>query len=51
MAPVRDSYVFKDDDRDYGPLATNLWNKHMHVYILTEIMCQRGEKLFCEILN
>ena len=51
MAPVKDSYVFKDDDRDYGPLATNLWKKHMQVYTLTEIMCQRGEKKFCEVLN
>ena len=22
MAPVKDCYVFKDDDRDYGPLAS-----------------------------
>ena len=51
MAPVRDCYVFKDDERGYGPLATNLWTKHMQVYTLTEIMCQRGEKLFCEVLN
>ena len=51
MAPVRDSYVFKDDDRGYGPLATNLWTKHVQVYRLTEIMHQRGEKLFCEVLN
>ena len=51
MAPVRDSYVFKDDDRGYGSLATNLCTQHMLVYTLTEIMCQRGEKLFCEVLN
>ena len=51
MAPVRDSYVFKDDDRGYGPLATNLWTKHMQIYTLTEIVHQRGEKLFCEVLN
>ena len=51
MAPVRDSYVFKDDDRGYGALATNLWTKDMQIYTLTEIMHQRGEKLFCEVLN
>ena len=51
MAPVRDSYVFKDDNRGCGPLATNLGTKHMQIYTLTEIMCQRGEKLFCEILK
>ena len=38
MAPVRDSYVFKDDDRGYWPLATNLWTKQMQIYTLTEIM-------------
>ena len=51
MAPVRDSYVFKDDDRGYGPLATNVWTKHMQIYTLTKLMHQRGEKLFCQVLN
>ena len=50
MAPVRDSYVF-NDNRGYGPLAINLRTKHMQIYTLTEIMHQRGEKLFCEVLN
>ena len=51
MAPVRDCYVFKDNDRGYGPLATNLWTKHMQVYTLIDIMWQRDEKKFCEVLN
>ena len=51
MAPVRDCYLFKDDDRGYGPLATNLWTNYMQVYTLTDIMWQRDEKKFCEILN
>ena len=38
MAPVRDSYVFKDDFKDYGPLSTYLWKNHFHINILTEIM-------------
>ena len=38
MAPVRDSYVFKDDFKDYGPLFTNLWKDHFYIYTLTEIM-------------
>ena len=41
MAPVRDSCVFRDDDRGYGLLTTNLWIKHVQIYTLTEIMCQR----------
>ena len=51
MAPVRDCYVFKDDERRYGPLATNLWTKYMQVYTLTEIMRQREQTKFCELLN
>ena len=38
MAPVRDSYVFKDDFRDYGSLSTILWKNHFHKHTLTEIM-------------
>ena len=38
MAPVRDSYIFKDDFKDYGPLSTHLWKDHFYIYALTEIM-------------
>ena len=38
IAPVRDSYVFKDDFKNYGPLSTNLWKDHFHIYTLIEIM-------------
>ena len=51
MAPVRDSYVFKDDFKDYGPLSPNLWKDHFYIYTLTEIMHQKDEKQFCEVLN
>ena len=51
MAPVRDSYVFKDDFKDYGPLSTNLWKDHFYIYTLIEIILQKDEKQFCEVLN
>ena len=51
MPHVRDSYVFKDDFKDYGPLSLNLWKDHFYIYTLTEIMCQKGEKQFCKVLN
>ena len=51
MAPVMDSYIFKDDYINYGPLAINLWTTHFYIYSLTEIMRQQGEKQFCKILN
>ena len=33
MAPVRDYYVFKDDDRGYGPLATNMDKTYADIHI------------------
>ena len=49
MAPVMDSYIFKDDY--IGPLAINLWTTHFYISSFIEIMQQQGEKQFCEILN
>ena len=51
MAPVRDSYVFKENFKDYGPPSTNLLKDHFYIYTLTEIMQQKDEKQFCEVLN
>ena len=51
MCPVRDSYVFKDNENEYGPLSTNLWKCFFYVYSLTEVMRQREERQFCEVLN
>ena len=33
MAPVRDSYIFKDEPSRYGPLAVNLWKDYFHIYV------------------
>ena len=30
-ATVRDSYVFKDDFKDYVPLCTNIWKNHFYM--------------------
>ena len=53
MAPVRDSYVFSDhyttDTTEL--LAPNLWTSNFHIYSLSEIMRQRDQQHFCEILN
>ena len=46
MAKVRDSYVFKDGFKDYGPLSTNLWKDHFYVYTLTVIMQQKDKNNF-----
>ena len=52
LQPVMDGHVFKDlNDYEYGPLAPNLWQKHFQMFELTEIMRQRENKEFAEILN
>ena len=52
LQPVMDGHVFKDlSDNEYGPLAPNLWQKHFKMFELTEIMRQRENKEFAEILN
>ena len=47
----RDSYIFKDDPQNYGPLAISLWQTYFHIYSLTQIMRQQEYRQFCEILN
>ena len=51
LPPVMDSYIFKNDPYNYGPLATNLWTAYFWIFSLTEIMWQHGDHQFCEILN
>ena len=38
-------------EKDYGPLALNLWKDHFSMFELTEIMRQRGDELFANLLN
>ena len=38
LPPVMDSYIFKDDPYNYGPLATNLWTTYFWIFSLTKIM-------------
>ena len=51
LPPVMDSYIFKDDPYNYGPLATNLWTTYVQIFLLTKLMWQHGDHQFCEILN
>ena len=41
---VKDTYVFKDDDKNYGPFPANLWKTHFHMSFLTETMQQHFMK-------
>ena len=51
LQPVMQQYIFMDLTSDYGPLATNLWKEHFAVFELTEIMQQKEDKKFAQLLN
>ena len=50
MKPVMDG-LFKNSGKCYTALAPNVWCDSFKIYSLTEIMCQKEEKKFCEIPN
>ena len=51
MKPVMDGYIFKNSGKCYTALAPNVWCDNFKIYSLTEILRQKEEKKFCEILN
>ena len=51
LKPVMGQFVFEDYKNNYGPLATNLWLDNFKIYELTDIMRQKDDKVFAELLN
>ena len=51
LKPVMDSWIFDDLKGGYGPLASNLWVQHFHMFELNEIMRQKDDQTFAELLN
>ena len=51
MKPVMDGYIFKNSGKCYTALAPNVWCDNFKIYSLTEILRQKQEKKFCQILN
>ena len=51
LKPVMGQFIFEDYSRNYGPLATNLWTEYFKIYNLTEIMRQKDDKTFVQLLN
>ena len=51
LKPVFDHWIFDDLTSEYGSLATNLWKTHFSFVELTEIMRQKGDQQFANILN
>ena len=51
LRPVGDSWIFANSSGDYSPLAANLWQAYFKMFELTEIMRQKDDAPFAEILN
>ena len=51
LKPVMGQFIFEDYSRNYKPLATNLWTEYFKIYNLTQIMRQKDDKKFAQLLN
>ena len=51
LPPVNDKWIFDYNDRGLSSLEFNLWVHYFQMYELTEIMRQREERDFAELLN
>ena len=45
------SYIFMDIPTEYGPLATNLWKEYFTIFELTEIMRQKDDDKWKQVLS
>lgn len=51
LPAVQDTPLYRMPKDGYDTLATHLFRDYFKIYSLTEIMRQKGEKRFCELLN
>ena len=51
LQPVMQRYIFEDISTDYGPLSTNLWKTYFKVFELSQIMRQKDDMPFANLLN
>ena len=51
LKPVSGDWIFNDLTHDATSLANNLWKEHFSVFELTEIMRQKDDMEFAELLN
>ena len=53
LKSVRDEWIFREPETEKGPLslACNLWKEHFLMYELTQIMRQKDDLYFSELLN
>ena len=51
LQPVKGMFIFMELRHNYGPIATNLWCEYFTMYELGEIIHQKYDKEFAELLN
>ena len=51
LPPVHDKWIFDDNENGLSSLEINMWKEHFMLYELKEIMRQRDEYEFAELLN
>ena len=51
LRPVGDTWIFSTSSDGYATLAPNLWQQHFKMFELTEIMRQKDDIVFAELLN
>ena len=51
LKPVFDKWIFENSQSGYDELATNIWTEYFTLFELTEIMRQKDDKEFAQLLN
>ena len=51
LKPVFDKWIFENCQMGYNVLASNIWTEYFTLFELTEIMRQKDDKEFAELLN
>ena len=51
LKPVFDKWIFENSQMGYNVLASNIWTEYFTLFELTEIMRQKDDKEFAELLN
>jgi len=51
LKPVFDEWIFENSQSGYNEFATNMWTEYFTLFELTEIMRQKDDKEFAQLLN
>ena len=51
LKPVFDKWIFENSQSGYDEFATNSWTEYFTLFELTEIMRQKDDKQFAQLLN